>query len=103
LPIDLPKQPSALLFDLDGTLVDSDPMHERTWAEFLKPRGVAVDAALYRTRFSGRLNPEIVTEFLPQLDRAADVQAHSPSITNMCSGQYPGGAACRLGAAPSEA
>jgi HAD superfamily hydrolase (TIGR01509 family) len=63
----------ALLFDLDGTLVDSDPMHERTWAALLKSYGIAVDAALYRTRFSGRLNPEIVAEFLPQLDRAANL------------------------------
>lgn len=70
---DLPARPRALLFDLDGTLVDSDPIHERGWVELLKPYGITVDPVLYRTRFSGRLNPEIVAEFLPHLDREANL------------------------------
>lgn len=57
----------ALLFDLDGTLVDTDPVHRRVWQEFLAPYGIAVDETLYRTRFSGRLNPEILREFLPDM------------------------------------
>jgi len=61
----------GLLFDLDGTLIDSDPIHRESWAEILADHGIAVDDELYRSRFSGRLNPAIVAEFLPDLDAAA--------------------------------
>lgn len=57
----------ALLFDLDGTLVDTDPAHLRVWQEVLAPYGIAIDEEIYRTRFSGRLNPEILREFLPEM------------------------------------
>jgi HAD superfamily hydrolase (TIGR01509 family) len=63
----------ALLFDLDGTLVDTDPLHHHTWRELLAPHGIVVDDDLYRRKFSGRLNPDIVAELLPRLDRAANL------------------------------
>jgi HAD superfamily hydrolase (TIGR01509 family) len=63
----------ALLFDLDGTLCDTDPLHHRTWRDLLVPHGIAVDDDLYRRKFSGRLNPDIVAELLPQLDRPANL------------------------------
>ena len=68
-----PRTVRALLFDLDGTLVDTDPLHHRTWQEVLAPFGLAVDDELYRSKFSGRLNPDIVEELLPQLDRPANL------------------------------
>ena len=57
----------ALLFDLDGTLAETDSVHHPTWAELLKPHGYDVDWAFYQERISGRLNPDIVAEFLPDL------------------------------------
>ncbi|MBL8838721.1 MAG: HAD family phosphatase [Alphaproteobacteria bacterium] len=69
-----PSAVRGLLFDLDGTLVDSDPLHHRTWRELLAPHGLDVDDDLYRTKFSGRLNPDIVEELLPQLDRASNLE-----------------------------
>ena len=63
----------ALLFDLDGTLCDTDPLHHHTWRELLAPHGIVVDDDLYRRKFSGRLNPDIVAELLPRLDRAANL------------------------------
>ncbi|WP_018111124.1 HAD family hydrolase [Thermus igniterrae] len=54
----------ALLFDLDGTLADTDPLHRRAWQEVLRPYGLAVSPAFYRERISGRLNPEIVRDLL---------------------------------------
>ncbi|KHG66592.1 hydrolase [Thermus sp. 2.9] len=56
--------PKALLFDLDGTLADTDPLHLLAWQEALRPFGLAVDPAFYRERISGRLNPEIVEDLL---------------------------------------
>ncbi len=57
----------ALLFDLDGTLSETDSVHHPTWAKLLKPHGYDVDWAFYQERISGRLNPDIVAEFLPGL------------------------------------
>lgn len=59
----------ALLFDLDGTLSETDSVHHPTWAELLKPHGYDVDWAFYQERISGRLNPDIVAEFLPGLSK----------------------------------
>lgn len=57
----------GLLFDLDGTLVHTDPVHFRAWRETLRTRGVALDEEAYARRVSGRHNPEIVAELLPDL------------------------------------
>lgn len=54
----------ALLFDLDGTLADTDPLHLLAWREVLAPYGLEVDPETYRRRISGRLNPEIVRDLL---------------------------------------
>ena len=61
----------ALLFDLDGTLANTDPIHYLNWEEILKPFGISIDRSLYRTHFSGRRNIEIVQDILPQLSTEA--------------------------------
>lgn len=57
----------ALLFDLDGTLADTDPIHLQVWRDLLLNYGLTVDPAFYRAKFSGRRNQEIIKELLPQL------------------------------------
>lgn len=57
----------ALLFDLDGTIADTDPIHFQTWKEVLHEYGVEIDRPFYQARFSGRLNPAIVQDMLPHL------------------------------------
>lgn len=57
----------ALLFDLDGTLAETDSVHHPTWAELLRPHGYDVDWEFFQERLSGRLNPDIVAELLPDL------------------------------------
>ncbi len=58
---------SAILFDLDGTLVNTDPFHFRAWQETLRNYDLEIDTAFYQTRISGRLNPVIVRDLLPHL------------------------------------
>ncbi|WP_088892036.1 HAD family hydrolase [Leptolyngbya ohadii] len=60
----------ALLFDLDGTIADTDPVHYQNWQAILLPFGITIDRPTYRTQFSGRRNQEIVPEILPQLSIA---------------------------------
>jgi HAD superfamily hydrolase (TIGR01509 family) len=57
----------ALLFDLDGTLAETDSLHLPTWVDALEPYGVEVDEAFYRDEISGRSTAEIVRELLPEL------------------------------------
>lgn len=58
---------SALLFDLDGTIANTDPIHKVVWTNLLVPHGHVVDDAFYQRHISGRLNPDIVRDLLPHL------------------------------------
>ena len=40
---------SAVIFDMDGTLVDSGPLHELAWSETLRHFRIPVDRALMRS------------------------------------------------------
>jgi beta-phosphoglucomutase len=57
----------ALLFDLDGTLAETDSLHLPTWVDALEPYGVDVDEEFYKERISGRSTGEIVRDLLPDL------------------------------------
>ena len=57
----------ALIFDMDGTLVHSDPVHLEAFAEVLKPEGVAIDEEIYRSTIIGRTNEAIFASLLPHL------------------------------------
>ncbi len=57
----------ALLFDLDGTLSETNSAHYLSWAEILEPYGYDISWEFYRDRISGRLSPEIVEDLLPDL------------------------------------
>jgi HAD superfamily hydrolase (TIGR01509 family) len=64
---------TALLFDVDGTLVDTDPIHVRAFERYLAPHGLTVDEAFYRTRMSGRTNAAIFADLFP--DRSPEEHA----------------------------
>ncbi len=55
----------ALLFDLDGTLADTNSVHRVTWAEALRPYGYDVTWDFYREYITGRVTTEIVADLLP--------------------------------------
>src|SRR5260370_10719165 len=40
-------QYEAILFDFDGVLVDSEPVHCECWQEILKPYGLQLDCKTY--------------------------------------------------------
>jgi HAD superfamily hydrolase (TIGR01509 family) len=58
---------NALLFDLDGTLAETDSLHLPTWVDVLSPYGVEVDEEFYRESISGRSTSKIVEDLLPDL------------------------------------
>lgn len=63
--------PKALLFDLDGTLLDSDPLHLAVFADMLAPLGIVVDEAYYGSNIHGRHNVQIFTDLMPGEDAQA--------------------------------
>jgi beta-phosphoglucomutase len=57
----------ALIFDMDGTLVHSDPVHLEAFAEVLKAEGVDINEEIYRSTIIGRTNEAIFASLLPHL------------------------------------
>jgi len=49
-----PTSPFAVLWDLDGVLVDSAPYHQRAWEETFAEEGVRLDEACFRHTFGWR-------------------------------------------------
>ena len=64
----------AVIFDLDGTLANTDPIHLKVWRKILEPYGYTVDDAFFKANISGRLNEHLIKELLPQLSAAAGEQ-----------------------------
>jgi beta-phosphoglucomutase-like phosphatase (HAD superfamily) len=60
----------AVIFDMDGTMVDSMPAHARSWAEFCRRYGIGmpVDEVLRRT--TGRNGVECIRELMGPVDLA---------------------------------
>ncbi|WP_136442491.1 HAD family hydrolase [Pacificoceanicola onchidii] len=63
----------ALLFDLDGTLLHSDPLHFAIFAEMFEERGQTIDEAFYMERIHGTQN----LDSFPLLFPGEDAQALS--------------------------
>lgn len=61
---------SALLFDLDGVLIDSTPAVERVWTRWARERGF--DPADTVARAHGRPSLTTIRELLPKADHEAE-------------------------------
>jgi len=65
----------ALLFDLDGVIVDSNPVHVLVWKEYLAKHGIDPGGTLPGLMY-GRRNDEIVRDLFGSHLSAAEVQRH---------------------------
>lgn len=57
----------AILFDLDGTLANTDSIHFAVWQDILVRFDLDIDRDFYRQRISGRTNSKIIKDIIPQL------------------------------------
>lgn len=57
----------AILFDLDGTLADTDSIHFAVWQDILVRFELDIDRTFYQQRISGRTNSKIIKDIIPQL------------------------------------
>jgi beta-phosphoglucomutase len=70
----IPAMPDfdAILFDFDGVLVDSEPVHCACWAEVLAPLGVNLEWDFYRTQCIGIDDREMLRMMATQSDPPCD-------------------------------
>ncbi|GLH81860.1 haloacid dehalogenase [Bradyrhizobium sp. SSBR45G] len=61
----VPKKRQALLFDIDGTLADTDALHLEAFNTVFAPFGHVFDRARAARELLGRSNASIAAEFLP--------------------------------------
>jgi HAD superfamily hydrolase (TIGR01509 family) len=60
----MPASGKALLFDIDGTLTDTDALHLEAFNEVLGPHGHAFDHARFTKELQGFSNASIIERFL---------------------------------------
>ena len=63
----------ALLFDLDGTLTHTDPLHFKAIANLLGQHGRNISENLFKQYVSGRSNSEICTYLFPEKSQAEHI------------------------------
>jgi HAD superfamily hydrolase (TIGR01509 family) len=64
---------NTILFDLDGTLANTDPIHFQIWQDLLQSHGLDIDRTFYQQHISGRLNADILRDLLPHFSAAEGI------------------------------
>jgi beta-phosphoglucomutase len=44
----------AIIFDMDGVIIDSNPYHQLAWAQFLVKKGIPFDDRIFQEKISGK-------------------------------------------------
>jgi beta-phosphoglucomutase family hydrolase len=65
----------ALIFDMDGVIIDSNPLHRDAWTVYTRRYGVEMSEAMQQTMY-GKRNDEIIRGFLGGRLDDAEVAAH---------------------------
>ena len=65
----LSKPRAALLFDIDGTLADTDPLHLEAFNRAFAPYGEQFDKARFARELQGLANVDIAAKVLPGLSQ----------------------------------
>lgn len=65
----------ALIFDMDGTMIDSMPWHQKSWVAFCERRGLDIDVPDLMRRTTGRTGIECMVELFGDISRE-QAQAH---------------------------
>jgi len=68
------SRPAAFIFDLDGVLIDSMPLHRDAWRIYLNRLGIPIENI--ELRMHGRRNDEIVSEFIGRDLPASEIFEH---------------------------
>lgn len=63
------KTIQALILDMNGVIIDDEPLHENAFHESLSREGFVLDPDTYKKHFAGRTDREGLVSFLPELPR----------------------------------
>lgn len=80
--------PRAALFDLDGTLVDSEPRSFAAWTRLFDAHGVPVDEAVIRG-FTGRRGVDVIASVLHLFPGATVEALNAESLGYLREGDLP--------------
>ncbi len=86
----LNRSGKALLFDIDGTLADTDALHVQAFNQIFGPRGHLFDRARASKELQGASNASIVERFLadePPQRQAAIMAEKEAAFRKLASGQ----------------
>lgn len=64
----------AVIFDMDGVVVDNTKYHILTWQRFAKQYGMVVSAKIVREKFMGRLGREIMKDIVHKEATVFEIQ-----------------------------
>jgi len=68
-------QIKGVLFDFDGVVVDSEPLHYRTFMEILSPFGISVDILRWYKEFAGTGSRRIIEVLVQEYKLKEDIDA----------------------------
>ena len=86
----MPQSGKGLLFDIDGTLADTDALHLQAFNQILGPRGHVFDHARYTRELQGFSNSSIGERFLadePRQRRADIIGEKEAAFRKLVAGQ----------------
>src|ERR1700736_6232188 len=86
----LPGSGKALLFDIDGTLADTDALHLEAFNQVFGPRGHVFDHARFTQELQGFSNASIAERFLadePRNCQAAIMEEKEGAFRSLVAGK----------------
>ena len=72
---DAPAPTVALIFDMDGTMIDSMPYHAKSWVAFARNHQINIDVADLLRRTTGRTGAECMQELFQRSFAPVEVAA----------------------------
>ena len=102
---------TAIVFDFDGVLADSEPLHLRVYQQLLEPHGIHLDQATYSEKYLGYDDEGVFQQIAvdyklllgdEEIEMLIEEKAmHFEKLVSSGNVLYPAAAACvrRLGAA----
>lgn len=81
--------PAALLFDLDGTLIDTDHLHFAVFRDLLAEAGHAIDQRFYLEEIHGQMNAAIFARLMPGTDPEVMSDRKEAAFRDRLAGSVP--------------
>lgn len=70
-------KPEAIIFDMDGTLMNNNPYHFKAWQAFYKKYNRAFSLDDYKTEISGRTSKEVFQTFFGKVMTPEEISLHA--------------------------